>query len=333
MSVAFIFPCQGSQYPGMLSQLPESSVKNHFLNLASEFIGYDVCKLESENALATTEATQIALFVAGVIGAQTLRKGGVRPAFVAGHSIGAFAAAVASGSLPFEMGLQIVAYRASLLHSAFPSGYGMGAIAGLEESTVTRLLGEIPARHRKVYVASVNAKNQIFVTGLSEQIDFVLRSARKHSARKAERLRIAVPSHCCLLRNVAKKLRRSFSSIRLNNPRIPYVASRNGKILLTGAAIWRDLIENVEHPVRWCDVARTMIDARVSLFLEMPPGRMLTDIGTTSFPEVRSLAVDNANIGETSPVPGNRYVRFTTTGQGWIEPVDINQNLGYAAGW
>jgi malonate decarboxylase epsilon subunit len=314
----------------MLSQLPDSSVKNHFLNLASEFIDYDVCKLESENALATTEATQIALFVAGVVGAQTLRRGGVRPSFVAGHSIGAFAAAVVSGSLPFEMGLQMVAYRASLLHSAFPSGYGMGSITGLEESTVTGLLGEIPGRYRKVYIASVNTKNQIFVTGMSEQIDSVLRSAQKHFPCKAERLRIDVPSHCCLLRNIVKKLRRSFRSIRPNNPRIPYVAGWNGKILRTGAAIWRDLIENMERPVHWSKAAKTMTDARVSLFLEMPPGRMLTDIGLTLLPEVRSLAFDSANIGEISPVLANRYPRFTTTGQGRIEPVEINQSLGYA---
>jgi malonate decarboxylase epsilon subunit len=327
MSVAFIFPCQGSQHPGMLSQLPESSVKSHLLDLASEFIGYDVCKLETESALATTEATQIALFISGVVGAQTLRKGGVLPSFVAGHSIGAFAAAVVSGSLPFEMGLQMVAYRASLMHAAFPSGYGMGSISGLEESTVTRLLSEIPGRHRKLYIASVNARNQVFVTGLTEQIDCVLRSARKHSARKAEELQIAVPSHCRLLRNVAKRLRRVFRSIRLNNPRIPYVASRNGTILRTGAAIFRDLIESTEHPVRWCDAAQTMINARVSLFLEMPPGRMLTDIGSISFPEVQSLAFDRANLGEPCRVFEQVHPRFVNAVRGPIETTDFNASL------
>jgi malonate decarboxylase epsilon subunit len=330
MSIAFIFPCQGSQHPDMLSQLPECSVKNHFLDLASEFIGYDVRRLESENALATPEATQIALFVLGVTGAQILRKGGVQPSFVAGHSIGAFAAAVISGSLPLETGLQIVAYRASLMHSAFPSGYGMGSFTGLEEPVITRLLAEIPARYRQIYVAAVNARNQMFVTGLDEQIDAVLRTANKHFAGEVERLRITVPSHCPLLRGVAKKLRRSFRSIGIDNPCIPYVSGRNGKILRTGAAIWRDLIENMVHPVCWRNTATTMIDAGVSALIEMPPGRILTDIGMTSFPEVQSLAFDDSGVSEIRQIPADVHPQFANRVRNPVEAPEIDPSFGYA---
>jgi malonate decarboxylase epsilon subunit len=196
----------------MLSQLPESSVKDHYLNRASEFIGYDAYMLESEDALATTEATQMALFICGVIGAQSLRKAGVRPSFVAGHSVGAFAAAVVAGSLPFETGLQIVAYRGCLMHAAFPSGYGMGVIVGLTETAVAKLLEEISADYPEVYLAIVNARNQIVVTGPVEDVDAVLQFALERCARRTQRLPVGVPSHCRLLQGVVEKLRRSFKS-------------------------------------------------------------------------------------------------------------------------
>jgi malonate decarboxylase epsilon subunit len=296
MSVAFLFPCQGSQHSGMLSQLPESSVKDHYLNRASEFIGYDAYMLESEDALATTEATQMALFICGVIGAQSLRKAGVRPSFVAGHSVGAFAAAVVAGSLPFETGLQIVAYRGCLMHAAFPSGYGMGVIVGLTETAVAKLLEEISADYPEVYLAIVNARNQIVVTGPVEDVDAVLQFALERCARRTQRLPVGVPSHCRLLQGVVEKLRRSFKSIRLKEPEIPYAANRNGRILRRGAAIWADLIENVGHPVRWYDATTALIEAGVSLFIEMPPGRTLTGICSTSFPEVPCVAFNDSDL-------------------------------------
>jgi malonate decarboxylase epsilon subunit len=295
MSLAFLFPCQGSQRPGMLSLLPANELKERYLAIASEVIGYEIEELESQWALAGTEATQIALYLAGVIGSETLQRMGVRPLYCAGHSIGAFAAAVSCGALDFAAGLEIVRRRAALMQTAFSTGYEMGVIVGIDEMSCGRMITELASTGREIFLSSINGRHQIVVTGKIEDVEAAFAVARLSGACKAERLNVATTSHCALLSDIAKELRRLFSSVIIRDPGIPYVANRNGKILSDGQEIWEDLMSCLEFPVRWYDMSTALVEAGVSIFVEMPPGRVLSSLVRNAFPWARSYAVDDHN--------------------------------------
>jgi malonate decarboxylase epsilon subunit len=141
--------------------------------------------------------------LARVIGSETLMRMGVKPLYCAGHSIGAFAAAVACGTLDFVTGLEVVRRRAALMQSAFPNGYGMGAIVGTDETSANRLVIELASAGYELFLAIINRRHQIVVTGKTDAVDAALAFARFHSARSAGRLRVATPSHCILLHDVA----------------------------------------------------------------------------------------------------------------------------------
>src|SRR3984885_3990737 len=128
MSISFLFPGQGSQSPGMLKRLPQHNAVEMTLREASEILSRDMSELDSEAALESTVSVQLSLFIAGVAAARTLEAEEVMPEAVAGLSVGAFAAAVVCGSLPFADGIAIVKQRAHLMETSFPSGYGMSAI-------------------------------------------------------------------------------------------------------------------------------------------------------------------------------------------------------------
>jgi malonate decarboxylase epsilon subunit len=295
MSLAFLFPCQGSQRPAIVSRLAASEVKERYLAIASKVIGYEIEQLESEQALAGTKATQIALYVAGVIGSETLKRMGVRPFYCAGHSIGAFAAAVSCGALDFAAGLEIVQRRAALMQIAFSNGYGMGVIVGIDEMTCDRVTAELTPAGREIFVSVVNGSHQIVVTGKIEDVDAALAVARLKGARKAARLNVATTSHCVLSSDLAKELRRLFPSVTIRDPGIPYVANRNGRILRDGHEIWEDLIACLEFPVRWDNMSTALVEAGVSIFVEMPPGRTLSSLIRSAFPWAKSYAVDDHN--------------------------------------
>ena len=296
MSLAFLFPCQGSQQPGMLSRLPNGDIKEYHLQAACRTLGRPITELESEEALTGTEATQIALYLAGVVGSKTLIRTGVKPSYCAGHSIGGFAAAVACGVLEFETGLEVVRHRAALMQSAFPNGYGMGVIVGICEPSVNLMLLELASAGRQVFLSIVNSRAQVVITGKLCDVDAALGLARANGARKAIRLNVAAPSHCVLLRDVANKLRGTFSGLKLRDPQIPYVANRTGRILRDGHEIWEDLMAAIEHPVRWYEMSTILVEAGVSIFIQMPPGRCLSDLIQKAFPSVRSFAADDHEI-------------------------------------
>jgi malonate decarboxylase epsilon subunit len=297
MSVAFLFPGQGSQRPGMLHDLPDHPAARDMISEATGVLGRDVLELDTPEALGSTIAAQLALLIAGATSAEILGEESGGADFVAGHSVGAFAAAVAAGALAYPDALRLVDLRAHAMQQAYPRGYGMGAVVGLDERTVSRLAAESGTPKAPVHVANVNAPLQVSVAGADEALERVLDLARKRGARRVRRLAVPTPSHTPLMAPVAAELERALADVPMDPPALPYLSNVGGRALRDPEEIRDDLARSVERPVRWHDAGSLLFELGVRLFVEMPPGRVLTDLTTAAFPEARPIAVADAGVG------------------------------------
>jgi malonate decarboxylase epsilon subunit len=306
MSVAFLFPGQGSQSAGMIGRLPRESVVRETIEEAGSILKCDLRLLDTEGALRHTETAQILLFVSGVAAARLLELLGVRGSFAAGHSVGAFAAAVFADVLDFETGLQFVAARGRAMASAFPNnhGMGMGAITGIPNSVVEDALKHVREDGQKVFIANWNAPEQTVISGTQAGVEKVLGLAKKQGARKATMLRVSVPSHNELMAGVAQQLAVVAETTRVRRPRVPCVSNCTARLLYDGPSILDDLVWSVSRPVRWHDATVAMYEAGVRVFLEMPPGQVLTHLATSAYPDARSLAVEESGFDSAVAVAG-----------------------------
>ncbi len=293
MSVAFLFPGQGSQRPGMLHDLPGHQAVHETIAQANEVLDRDVHNLDIPEALASTVAVQLALLIAGTATAHVLIEEGGRADFVAGHSVGVFAAAVAAGAFTLPDALRLVELRARAMQEAYPRNYGMGVVVGLDERTVSHLAAEAGTSEAPAHAANVNAPLQISVSGADDALEKVLTLARKHGAHSTQRLAVPTPSHTPLMAPVAAKLRRALAHVSMNTPAVPYLSNVGGRALRDPEEIRDDLAQSVEHPVRWHDATTLLFELGVRLFLELPPGDVLTRLAADAFPEARCLAVDD----------------------------------------
>ena len=296
MTVAFLFPGQGAQRAGLLRHLPQHSEVTQTIGEAGAVLGLDLAALDTAQALHSTVAVQLELLVAGVATARALVAEGVIPSAVAGMSVGAFGAAVACGTLAFADALRLVRLRAELMQAAFPSGYGLAAILGLDEVAVQRLVEQVQTPERPVYVSNINAPRQIVVAGSDAALAALITLALQHGAPRADRLAVSVPSHCPLLQPVAERLVREMAPLPLRPPAMPYVSNRGGRALYDADSIREDLATNVAHPVRWYDALEVLGELGASLFLELAPGHVSTHLVAQLLPGVRAVSITDRGL-------------------------------------
>ena len=296
MSIALLFPGQGAQSPGFLQRLPEHAVVRATLDQASEILGEDVAALDSPQALSSTVAVQLTTLVAGVAAWRVLGEEGVTADAVAGLSVGAFAAAVACGTLAFADALPLVKLRAEGMERAYPQGYGMAAIIGLDQRRVMELIERAGGAGAQLYLANVNAPLQMVLSGPDAVLDAVIESARQAGARKAKRLAVSVPSHCPLLDGVSRQLAQAMTGIELRAPRIPYVGNCRARVAHDAAAVAEDLVNNVANTVRWHNAATVLYELGVRLFIEPPPGQVLSRLARDAFDDARSVAMEEVRL-------------------------------------
>jgi malonate decarboxylase epsilon subunit len=292
MSVLFTFPGQGAQKPGMLHTLPDHPETARALQEASDALGRDVLALDDAQALRSTVAVQLCLLVAGVAMARVLAAHGAMPKMVAGLSIGAWPAAVTAGVLGFEDAVRLVQLRARLMEDAYPSGYGMTAIGGLTRQQLEPLVAQVAASGHPAYLANLNAPRQIVVAGSDAALQTVADLALAHGAGRAERLAVAVPSHCELLDREAATLACAVEQVALARPRITYISSSQARGLFDGRRIGADLAANMARPVLWADTVRHAWERGARLAVEMPTGSVLTKLTGPEFPDGVALSCE-----------------------------------------
>jgi malonate decarboxylase epsilon subunit len=292
MSIAFLFPGQGSQSVGMLHQLLDHPEVDRTLDEVSSLLRCDVRGLDSEGALASSVSVQLALLASGVATARVLIAKGAQPSVVCGLSVGAFAAAVVADVLSLEDAVELVKLRAEKMVELYPTGYGLSAIVGLGESQVSGIVQAVTTDQEPVFLANINAPVQTVIAGSDAAMERVLEQACRQGARKAERLEVSVPSHCPLLQPVADLLQRRFSSLRLRKPGLTYIGNVNARAMRTPELIASDLANNIAHGVLWHDATTVAKELGCNLFLEMPPGHVLSDLAKENLPGVNALPVE-----------------------------------------
>ncbi|HEX3446136.1 MAG TPA: malonate decarboxylase subunit epsilon [Chthoniobacterales bacterium] len=296
MSVAFLYPGQGAQFTGMLHQLPNHPKVNETLIEASQVLGHDIFTLDTETALSSTVPVQLGLFVCGVAVTRALQTEGIKPEVVTGLSVGAFAAAVAARAVSFKDGLNLVKLRAELMEKAYPKGYGLSVVIGLNEQQLSEIVREINKPESPVFIANLNAPTRIVIAGSDAAMEGVFHRAKDEGAHTTRRLRVSVPSHCALLESVAGELTRRMTSIEVRMPEVTYIDNRRARPVRDPDVIREDLATNIAHAVRWHDATTVAYERGVRLFVELPPGQILSDLASTAFPEARSIALGQMQI-------------------------------------
>ncbi|MBZ3900361.1 ACP S-malonyltransferase [Streptomyces griseiscabiei] len=303
MSLAFLYPGQGSQRPGMLHALPTSPEVAETLGEAATALhrigARDPDTLDTPEALRVTTYTQLALLIAGVAAARVLtEEHGLRPDLVAGHSVGAFAAAVTAGVLTFEEAIGAVHLRGELMRRVCADGqWGMAAVLGLGARDARTLTERVSTADDPLWVANVNAADQIVLSGTATALGRAESAAPGLGARRWKRLEVTVASHCPLQEPVAERLAGHLTGVPRRPQRVPYLTNVRGRrVREDAAAVLDDLARSVARPVRWYDATRVLAELGVTRAVQMPPGRVLARLMQAAAPGTRPIALDDAGI-------------------------------------
>jgi [acyl-carrier-protein] S-malonyltransferase len=283
MTTAIIFPGQGSQSIGMLSDLAGQydEVKDTFKQ-ASKVLKKDLWKLCQEGPaeeLNATVNTQPVMLAAGVaVWRVWLSEGGTKPQAMAGHSLGEYTALVCAGVLDFEDALRLVAERARLMQEAVPEGKGaMAAVLGLENDVV-RAVCEQAAQGEVAEAVNYNSPGQVVIAGDASAIERAIALATEAGASKAIPLPVSVPSHCSLMRPAADKLAKSLEATTFNSPKFPIIHNVDAKPHPEPDHMRKALAAQLYSPVLWVGTIRRLAGEGAVRMLELGPGRVLTGL-------------------------------------------------------
>lgn len=303
MSLAFVFPGQGSQSVGMLSALASShpEVTQTFED-ASAVLGYDLWALVSEGPeekLNRTEHTQPAMLAAGISTWRVWQTaGGAEPALLAGHSLGEYSALVCADSLDFSTAVELVAARGRFMQEAVPVGEGaIAAILGLDDDAV-KAACEAGVAQRPGEVATAvnfNAPGQVVVAGHAGAVEATLNSAQEMGARRAVKLPMSVPVHCELMRPAMERLGALLAESEVRPPRIPVVNNADVAVREKPDEIRDALKRQLFNPVRWVDTIHALKQLGATVVVECGPGKVLTGLMKRIDRNVRAMALHDAD--------------------------------------
>jgi [acyl-carrier-protein] S-malonyltransferase len=300
MSLAFVFPGQGSQSVGMLAEpgAVEPVVRATFAE-ASDVLGYDLwqlCQEGPESDLGSTERTQPAMLAAGVATWRVwIARGGPRPVAMAGHSLGEYTALVCSGAMDFATAIDVVRFRGQVMQQAVPLGQGaMAAILGLDDADLAAACKEA-AQGEVVEAVNFNAPGQTVIAGNATAVARAIEAAKARGAKRAVLLPVSVPSHSSLMLGAAERLAGKLASVDVRMPDVAAVYTVDVQTHTSPDGIRRALKEQLFKPVRWADTVRAMIAGGADTFIECGPGKVLTSLNRRieRKPELKMLALED----------------------------------------
>ncbi len=283
MSLAFVFPGQGSQSIGMLSELASQfpQVQETFSE-ASDALGYDLWNLISngpDEDLNQTHRTQPAMLAAGVaVWRCWQEKSDIKPTYFAGHSLGEYSALVAAGALEFKDAIKLVAKRGELMQEAVPVGDGaMAAILGLADSVVNELCEEASSVGI-VEAVNFNSPGQVVIAGEADAVTRATEIAKEKGAKRALVLSVSVPSHCALMKPAAEKLAAELDKIEVKQPAIPVLHNASVTSTNDPAEIKSLLSQQLHSPVRWVETVEWFASQDAEHIIECGPGKVLAGL-------------------------------------------------------
>ena len=281
--IAFVFPGQGSQSVGMGKDLfDQSPDARRLFEQADTKLGFSLSELifeGPEDELKQTANTQPALLTTSVVMYKALAARGIKPDFVAGHSLGEYSALTAAGVLSFEDAVSIVRARGEFMEQAVPGGQGaMAAVLGAERKSLEELCAEISNGGHLVELANVNCPGQIVVSGSKEGVGQIVERVKEIGAKRAILLEVSGPFHSSLMREAAERLSGKLDSVSFQDAPVPVVANVTARPVQRSEEIKQLLVEQVYSPVLWSDSISWLIEQGVDTFVELGPGSVLTGL-------------------------------------------------------
>jgi [acyl-carrier-protein] S-malonyltransferase len=311
MTVAYIFPGQGSQVAGMGRELAEhfAAAREVFAE-ADEALGFSLSQLCFEGpdtALQLTENTQPALLTVSVAALRAMEgEGFPAPAFVAGHSLGEYSALVAAGALTLRDAVRTVRARGRYMQEAVPVGVGaMAAILGADAETVAEACREAALEGGVCSPANINSPKQIVIAGHDAAVVRAMEILKARGAKRAVKLQVSAPFHCALMQPAQDRLSADLEQLEFADLRVPLVCNVDAVAIRDGSEARQSLVRQVSSPVRWLESVKFLEGAGVETFVEVGPGKVLAGLVRQTISDARCLNVaDTASLEATRAALG-----------------------------
>lgn len=281
-NVAFVFPGQGSQVEGMLSDCAHLPSIQTTLAEANEALGYDLASIilnGTKVELDRTEITQPALLtVSTALWRLWCEQSEIRPILLAGHSLGEYSALVASNAINFSDAVRLVSLRGQYMQEAVPVGSGgMAAILGLDDASVIQICEEV-AEGEVLSAVNFNSPGQVVIAGTKEAVDRGCILAKERGARRALPLPVSAPSHCALMKPAAERLAIKLQEINMITPSLPIIHNVDVSVHNKVDEVIRALTEQLYQPVRWTETIQEMSHRDITHVIECGPGKVLAGL-------------------------------------------------------
>jgi [acyl-carrier-protein] S-malonyltransferase len=299
MSLAFVFPGQGSQSVGMMNAFADLPEVRRTFEEANAALGFDLWKMVTEGPetdLNQTVNTQPAVLAAGIaLWRAWMARGGSQPLIAAGHSLGEVVALTAAGVIDFATALPLVRTRASLMQDAVAGqATAMMAVLGLDDDAVVAACAEA-AQGQVCEAVNFNGPGQVVIAGQADAVNRAGEIAKAKGAKRALVLPVSVPSHCSLLKGAGEAFGRHLQGVAMATPRFPVVqnADRQAQAHADAAAIKDALARQLYSPVPWTATVADMAAQGVTRILECGPGKVLTGLNKRIASEAECLALSD----------------------------------------
>ena len=297
MAVAFVFPGQGSQKVGMGRALHDAVAESRAVfEEADRALGFPLshfCFEGPEDQLQLTANTQPAILTVSVAAARALAARGIRPEWMAGHSLGEYSALVTAGVLSLRDAVVAVRRRGQYMQEAVPVGEGaMAAILALDLAAIEQACREA-AQGQVVSPANINSPGQVVIAGQAAAVDRASELCKKAGAKRALRLPVSAPFHCALMMPAQERLARDLAALSFAEPAVPLVNNVDATVVRSAAAARDGLVRQVSGTVRWQESVERLVREGVDTFVEVGPGTVLSGLIKKIDRSVRALGVED----------------------------------------